>query len=131
MESLIFDTTFLIDFQAERKRKRQGPAHVFLSRHRDKGAYLPAIVYGEYAEGFEDPEDAAFVSIVESFEIVPVSREVAGHYGRITRFLRREGRLISGNDLWIAATALACGFPLVTNNTDHFTRVPGLKLLAH
>ena len=52
--------------------------------------------------------------------------EVAWHYGEIYRTLAARGQLIGTNDLWIAATALANGFGLVTNNRDEFSRVEGL-----
>ena len=42
MDSLIFDTTFLIDFQRERAVGK-GPAHAFLERHTEDIAYLPVI----------------------------------------------------------------------------------------
>ncbi len=93
MESLSFDTIFLIDFQKERKAKQKGKAHVFLENHASKAAYLSVIAYGEYAEGFENLSDPAFVSVVESFEILPVTRRAAGLYGRIVRLLRSEGDL--------------------------------------
>ena len=131
MESLIFDTSFLIDFQRERKTGDPGKAHQFLKSHTDKGAYLCIVAYGEYAEGFENPADPAFVSVVESFEILPVTRSVADHYARITRSLRTAGLIIGANDLWIAAAALDCGFPLVTGNTSHFSRVEGIQLLSY
>ncbi len=131
MESLTFDTTFLIDFQRERKQRKHGRAHVFLETHRDKGAYLSVIAYGEYAEGFNSADDPAFVSVVESFEIVPVSRRIAARYGQTARALRTDGRLIGANDLWIAATALECGLPIVTANADPFRRIPGLVILQY
>jgi tRNA(fMet)-specific endonuclease VapC len=131
MESLIFDTTFLIDFQRERRSGQPGRAHQFLRSHAEKGAYLSVVAYGEYAEGFHSLEDPAFVSLVESFEILPVTRTVAARYGEITRKLRRNGQVIGANDLWIAATALDCGFPLVTGNADHFARVEGLSVLNY
>src|SRR5690554_2580659 len=106
MESLIFDTTFLIDFQRERKIGELGKAHRFLENHREKAAYLSIVAYAEYAEGFENLEDPAFVSVVESFEILPVTRSVADHYARITRSLRSTGQMIGANDLWIAAASL-------------------------
>jgi predicted nucleic acid-binding protein len=42
------------------------------------------------------------------------------------RQLAKQGKLIGTNDLWIAATALAHGHGIVTNNRDEFSRVPGL-----
>ena len=45
------------------------------------------------------------------------------------RDLAANGQLIGGNDLWIAATSLAHGMPLVTRNGDHFKRVPGLEVI--
>lgn len=131
MESLTFDTTFLIDFQRERKNSSPGRAHQFLKSHQDDGAYLSVVAYGEYAEGFEDLSEQAFVSVVESFEILPVTRSVAKQYGAITRNLRTGGQMIGANDLWIAATALDCEFPLVTANAHHFGRIEGLRIITY
>jgi tRNA(fMet)-specific endonuclease VapC len=130
MESLIFDTTFLIDFQRERKRG-QDRAHRFLERKAEAYAYLPVMAYGEYAEGFESLSDPAFVSVVESYEIIEVSRPIADRYAALTRELRAHGQLIGANDLWIAATALHRDWPLVTRNLDHFARVDGILLMGY
>jgi len=127
MDALIFDTTFLIDFQRERKNGG-GRAHDFLRGHADHLAFLPAIAYGEFAEGFESLGDPNFLRVVDSFEIVPVTEAVAGRYSRLTRSLRASGNLIGGNDLWIAATATEKGFPLVTRNLAHFARIPGMEV---
>ena len=42
--------------------------------------------------------------------------------------LKQKGRLISDADILIAATALTHDLILVTNNTAHFQRVPGLQV---
>lgn len=130
MGALIFDTCFLIDFQKERKRGA-GRAHQFLQTHSDFYAYLPIIAYGEYGEVFRSLSDAAFLSVVESYELVAVNREAADCYARLAREFRQEGQLIGANDLWIAATALSRGLPLVTRNTDHFSRIPELQLVQY
>lgn len=131
MDSLIFDTTFLIDFQRERAGKGQGPAHEFLRENRECLALLPVTAYGEFCEGFDDPSDPAFLSLVDSFEILPIVPRVAELYAKETRRLRRLGKLIGTNDLWIAAIALERKLPLVTRNLDHFARIRGLELRGY
>ena len=131
MEALIFDTTFLIDFQRERVGKARGGAHEFLQEHAEAGAYLPITAYGEFAEGFADRMDATFLSVVESFELLPVTRAVADVYASIVRALRSRGKLIGTNDLWIAAAALERNWPLVTRNAAEFARVSGLQLRSY
>lgn len=49
-------------------------------------------------------------------------------YGSIRHHLELRGELIGGNDLMIAAIALANDLTLVTNNTGEFSRVPGLRV---
>lgn len=130
MASLIFDTTFLIDFQRERNRS-PGRAHDFLRSHARDAAFLPTPAYGELAEGFADRSDAAFLSLVQSFELLPVTRPVADAYATAVRDLRATGKLIGTNDLWIAAVALEKQWPLVTRNLQDFSRVSGLRCLGY
>ncbi|MDP4610955.1 MAG: type II toxin-antitoxin system VapC family toxin [Opitutales bacterium] len=131
MEGLVFDTSFLIDFQKERRNGNQGAAHTFLKRNREAVAYMPMTVYGEFAEGFASLTDPRFLSVVGAFELCPITAEVAEIYSRVTRELRAAGRLIGTNDHWIAACALHLERPLVTGNLDHFSRVPQLQLMSY
>jgi predicted nucleic acid-binding protein len=131
MVALSFDTSFLIDFQHERRRKERGPAHHLLEENREAFAYISWIAYAEYAEGFERLEDPAFRSVVESFEMLSIDRLTAERYAVLTRQLREIGRLIGTNDLWIASIALQNDLPLVTSNLEHFSRVPDLRLVSY
>ena len=71
----------------------------------------------EALEGFLTPLDVAEYDAV-----------AACHYGNIRAELERKGKIIGGNDLFIASHALALSIPLVTNNVKEFARVPGLKV---
>ena len=62
-------------------------------------------------------------------EILSVDRKVADRYGEIYFHLRKSGRPIPQNDMWIAAIAIAARVPLVTYDR-HFDRVPDLVTLA-
>jgi len=130
MSDLLFDTCFLIDLERE-MRRGAGKAHDFLQQHATDMPWVTWTVAGEFAEGFQDIADPACAAMLDRFNIADMNRATAGHYAKITAALRRKNQLIGTNDLWIAAAALAHDFPLVTNNTAHFERVPGLQLISY
>ncbi len=57
----------------------------------------------------------------------PCGRATARRYAAIKNELRRQGRPIPENDLWIAATALEHGLLLVTRD-EHFQHIGGLEI---
>lgn len=127
-----FDTTFLIDLQRERTRgEASGPAHRFLLRDADLELHLAATALGEFAEGFDDPDDAVLRSVRDLHVLLPIDEPTALAYARITRTLRRKGRLIGTNDLWIAAASLRHGLGLVTADSEAFSRVEGLEVVPY
>lgn len=127
-----FDTTFLIDLQRERARGRSdGPAHRFLAADRERELHLSATALGEFSEGFDDRDDPVLRIVRELHVLLVTDEETALEYGRITRRLRTEGRLIGTNDLWIAAASIRHGIPLVTANTHELARVDGLEVLGY
>lgn len=57
------------------------------------------------------------------------TNDAAAHYADIRAYLEEKGLPIGNMDQLIAAHARSVGVPLVTNNTRHFERVPGLEVL--
>ncbi|CAG1009040.1 tRNA(fMet)-specific endonuclease VapC [Anaerolineae bacterium] len=64
----------------------------------------------------------------QRFVTIPFDARAARIYGDIRGYLERQGTPIGGNDLLIAATAIAYDFILVTHNTREFGRVVGLHI---
>ena len=62
------------------------------------------------------------------FEIIPYTYRVAKKSSEIEAFLMKRGQVLGYNDIIIAATCLCYNLKLVTRNTKHFSRVPGLKI---
>ena len=61
-------------------------------------------------------------------EVLSLDEPVMDCFGKHKAELRRQGQPIGDIDLLIAGVAVSQGLTLVTNNTKHFQRVPGLVL---
>lgn len=127
--ALILETTFLIDLERELARGERGPAQRFLAANADRRLVVTFTVAGEVAAGIEERE--RWLALLAPFRVLGADDEVCWMYGRCYRRLRAAGELIGANDLWIAATALVHGFPVVTRNQRHYRRVPGLEVVGY
>jgi len=66
--------------------------------------------------------------ILAAMEIVAFESPMDRAYADLRNILEQRGRPIGGNDLIIAAQALALEAVLVTDNMKEFEHVPGLKV---
>jgi tRNA(fMet)-specific endonuclease VapC len=60
--------------------------------------------------------------------VLPITDDVIVKAADIYASLKQEGGIISDADILVAAIALVNNLVLVTNNTNHFSRIKGLKL---
>lgn len=102
-----------------------------LERTPTEQIFVPSVVLGElYFGALKSQRQEANLRRVEEFanasNVLPVDAGVARHYGEVRDGLRRIGRPIPENDIWIAATALQRGLVLVTRDS-HFEHVEGLR----
>ena len=103
-------------------------AHVPRERQHTTAINLGELLYGAAKRG--SPELAASIRevIVTGVRILPFDRAAAEVYGSLRARLEREGRRLEEPDLRIAAIAVSRDLTLVTGNTRHFERVPGLRV---
>lgn len=71
---------------------------------------------------------AQLESVLSALEVAPLETPVDSIYGEVRARLERAGHPIGGNDLLIAAHALALGCTLVTDNQREFERVDQLQI---
>ncbi len=95
---------------------------------------LSPIVLGELFDGFQNgTRYRENVAVLNRFRgrprtvTVPVTDATAEWFGEIKNGLRRRGRPIPINDVWIAASCMEHGALLLTRDT-HFEQVDGLRL---
>lgn len=94
--------------------------------------FVPVTVLGELEAGFQtgsryrENREALDEFLAEPYvSILDVTRDIAGLYGRVFASLKRAGRPMPVNDIWIAAATLGCGAHLITFDED-FSRIDGL-----
>jgi tRNA(fMet)-specific endonuclease VapC len=65
-------------------------------------------------------------AVLTALDVLPFAAPADAAYGEIRARLERAGRPIGGNDLLIAAQAMALGYTIVTDNEAEFARIDGL-----
>jgi len=84
---------------------------------------LPMIVVGELLFGAQNSTRPLqnlprYLEFIAACGVVPLGRETAIMYAQTRLALKRKGRPIPMNDVWIAAQCLEQGWVLVTDDTD-------------
>jgi predicted nucleic acid-binding protein len=67
-------------------------------------------------------------AVQTTYEALPVDEQVASSFARIVADARRAGQRPTVQDTWIAATALAHGVPVYTQDAD-FDGIPGIQVV--
>jgi tRNA(fMet)-specific endonuclease VapC len=120
MSGKAVDTNVLIRFL-----KGEPEAQALLSTA--ERVYVPAIVAGELFYGSEKSKELyknhiLFSDFLSTFEILPVTYEVAQCYAEIKARLVKKGINVPENDLWIAATAQHYGLEVLSFD-KHFEMI--------
>ena len=126
MRALAIDTNAYVGF------KRGESGIVDAVRHAPL-LLLSTVVLGELLAGFaagtrEARNRAELAQFLDSprLRVVPCGETTADNYALVFAVLRRKGRPIPTNDLWIAASALEHGAALLTLDA-HFSGIEGLR----
>lgn len=108
---------------------RRGEPRVVAHLDRADWVGVPSVVVGELWAGFQlgarTDENAGELDEFLSHAVVealPVDTVVARIYGEIFADLRRKGRPLPTNDVWIAATAARVGAAVLTFD-EHFREI--------
>lgn len=121
----------LLDTSAYSELRRGHPEVAALVR-RAQRVYLSSIVVGELLFGFRlgtkflaNARDLEELLAQPRIELLNVTYTTADRFSLIASSLRRRGRALSNNDIWIAAHAMESGADLVSLDDD-FGHVEGL-----
>ena len=102
----------------------------------DEDAALAAVTVSELMLGIHRSDTAArrlrrenfLDALLDTIPVLPFDLRVARTYGRVWSELMGQGQMIGIHDAQIAATALAHGYAVLTDNVRDFERIPGLTV---
>ncbi len=94
-------------------------------------AAIPVIVLGEFRYGIAESRhrktyESWLDAQLRNFDVLVVTEETAVRYAALRVGLKRSGRPIPANDVWIAALALQHRLPILSRDT-HFDVVAGVR----
>jgi predicted nucleic acid-binding protein len=112
----LLDTSVFIARESERPLDAQAiPDHVTVS----------VVTIAELQAGVLAAKDTetrslrlATLEVLSDLASLPIDDAVAHQWARLRVLLAEAGRRVNVNDLWIAATAVANGLPVVTRDDD-------------
>jgi len=129
--SVCLDTSVLIDNLRAKKQTVE-----FIRKLEDSGIPLSTttvnsfeLYYGVYRSKRREKNLAATRAILTRLVILDLTDESSNEAGRILATLEEKGNLIGFRDALVAAIAMTHKMTLATRDTEHFSRVPDLKIL--
>lgn len=125
--SLGLDTNAIIAY-------RQGNTAVFNLIEDADLILIPVTVLGELIYGaLNSTRKEMNLQAIEHFarnvDLLPIDESVARRYAIVRSNLKKLGRPIPENDIWIAASCLERDIPLVTRDS-HFISIEGLEVIS-
>lgn len=129
---LVLDTNVFIHFEREKRG-------IDFSKWESYGdVYISSVTASELLVGIHYAQDdvvksrrTAFVEyILSSIPVLGFNLDEARIHSGLFASLAKQGRMIGAHDLMIAATALAHGCAVLTENIKEFSRVPGLEAFS-
>jgi len=109
-----------------------GQVGIRLLEHQPSEVCISAITLAELNFGAQAKRSQkirrAILRFTHDIAVVPFDEASAERFGVVATALAARGQPIGLYDTLVAAQALSLGLTVVTNNTRHFSRVPGLAV---
>ena len=129
------DTATLLDLAPPGERRARAAARKKVEAIRCRGEALVTtrLNVAELLVGVvrsKDPrtERRKVEALLRRLQVLELDARGAVAFGRIVGYLQEQGQKIGDMDALIASVCISHGHGVVTRNTRHFSRVPGLRV---
>ena len=96
--------------------------------------FIPSIVIGELMFGAMnsmrvETNVAPIIKLIREYPVISIDSATAKEYGILKSKLKKDGKPIPENDIWIAALAKQYNMPLVTRD-GHFGVITNIEVVS-
>jgi len=128
---MVLDTSICVDLLREAGRKEAGPAHRRLRNLGETPVYVALFTVCELQTGVRLATDDAeelrrLTGLMQRVTVLEPDTSFPTLYGEAAAHLLKAGTPIPVMDLMIGIIAKANTMPLLTRDSRHFERIPGL-----
>ena len=128
MDKFILDTDTCIYWlkgyeRIEKKIIQTGLANILITVITECELY-----YGVFKSAKKEKNLSVVKELKKKIQTLHTTEGISYTYGKLKSELENRGQTIDDADLMIASIALSNNATLVTNNIEHFKRIPGLKI---
>ena len=122
----LLDTNIIVDlFQGNEKTRHQ--------IEEVKETIISVITLGELYYGAENSQRKEkhlkeLIKFNKICKVIEIDNQIAKRYGMIKKELKKIGKPIPENDIWIAATTIEHKLTIITKDR-HFSLIDGIKLM--
>lgn len=125
---MVADTGIFIDFL----RKTDKTNSILFQLPPDTELLISVVTLYELQMGAtDDIKKKDIILLTSPLITLPFTKQIAEKAAEIYHDLRKKNQLIEFRDIFIGATALVEGLPLLTKNKKHFKRISGLALVNY
>ncbi len=125
--TILIDTSVIIDYFRKRNKRK-----TLLFQFYDYNFAISSITVFELLVGASELQIwNYFENILEEMRVLDFNYQTAEKAASLYQTLKAQNKLIGLKDTFIAATALVYDLPVLTLNTKHFSRIPGIKLIYY
>jgi len=122
---MVVDTGIFIEYLRAKNKSKT----ILQNLPNNAELYISSVTLYELYMGATNPQKWVDVKMLtDDIPVLPFTKTTSEKAAIIYQDLRKENKIIEFRDIFIAATAMAHGLPVLTKNKKHFTRVKGLKL---
>jgi tRNA(fMet)-specific endonuclease VapC len=126
--SYVLDTDTLIYFLKGQEKVVRHVGHTAVDRLSITIVNHTELLFGAFNSSHPKKNLEKIQSFLNQFKTLPFCEESSYIFGKQKSELKKQGKIIADLDLMIASIVLKNHCILITNNTKHFVRVPGLKM---